>query len=158
MRNIFAYRTWLDRSWSFFRAQIFIVVSLWKECHQIWSLSFDCEISWTSSFITSQSQNLLWVWPNVEIREQKKGNFKNKKKLTMWSGKSAGTKVVCGKCPSGDETRAARAFDLRKDPKCFQSSIVYFSSNQHLMYKQQVLIQIIVYSKDAGKMRAELKH
>ena len=26
------------------------------------------------------------------------------------------------------------------------------------MYKQQVLIQIIVYSKKAGKMRTELKH
>ena len=35
----------------------------------------------------------------------------------MCSGKSAGTKVVCGKCPSGDETRAARAFDLHTNPK-----------------------------------------
>ena len=53
------------------------------------------------------------------VRKQKEGSSKNKKKLTICSGKSAGTKVGCGKCPSGDETRAARAFDLRKNPKCF---------------------------------------
>ena len=133
MRNIFAYRTWLERSWSFFRAHIFIVFSLWKVCHQIWSLSFDCLILWTSCFITLQSQNLETMsvtccWKHV--RKQKEGNSKNKKKLTICSGKSAGTKVVCGKCPSGDETRAARAFDLRKNPKCF------------------LLWQLITYTKD----------
>ena len=128
MRNIFAYRTWLDRSWSFLELIILLFslsgkyvirfgvcpLIVWYYEHHF-SLLYKVKI-WRP-----------WVWPTVEIRKQKEGNSKNKKKLTICSGKSAGTKVVCGKCPSGDETRA-RAFDLRKNPRCFQSSIIFFSN------------------------------